>query len=340
MSGDLLSLPLGELMALHPGISHLLAQADSAGAKPDHRFGAWLNGLDEVRLADAGLDRTQLQSQIAALARQAEALRRREQRPLASLTLIGGRDKDGRPEALELEVKVGEILCIVGPTGSGKSRLLADIECLAQGDTPSGRRVLVNGEAPDPAWRFGSNRRLIAQLSQNMNFVVDLTVGEFLAMHAQCRLVVNPQTVVAQVIACANDLAGERFGADTSLTQLSGGQSRALMIADTALLSASPIVLIDEIENAGIDRRKALDLLVTQDKIVLVSTHDPILALMGGRRIVIGNGAVSKVIETSYLERAALDELQSLDARIMDIRRRLRAGERIEDKGSAWAWTL
>ena len=34
------------------------------------------------------------------------------------------------------------------------------------------------------------------------------------------------------------------------------GQTRALMIADTALVSASPIVLIDEIENAGIDRRR------------------------------------------------------------------------------------
>jgi hypothetical protein len=34
------------------------------------------------------------------------------------------------------------------------------------------------------------------------------------------------------------------------------------MIADTALLSVSPVVLIDEIENAGIDRRKAINLLV------------------------------------------------------------------------------
>ena len=68
------------------------------------------------------------------------------------------------------------------------------------------------------------------------------------------------------VIACANDLAGERFSADVSLTQLSGGQTRALMIADIALLSASPIVLIDEIENAGIDRKRSLDLLDREGK--------------------------------------------------------------------------
>lgn len=340
MSAELLSRPLKDLTALHPGIAHLLSAADPAGAKPEQGFGLWLDGLDEARLAEAGLDTEQLRGQVEALVRQAESLRLSAARPLESLTLLGGCDKDGKREALDLEIKVGEVLCIVGPTGSGKSRLLADIECLAQGDTPSGRKILVNGAVPDASWRFGSNRRLIAQLSQNMNFVVDLSVADFLAMHAECRMVASPETVVAEVIACANDLAGEKFGPDVSLTQLSGGQSRALMIADTALLSASPIVLIDEIENAGIDRRKALDLLVSREKIVLVSTHDPILALMGSRRIVIRNGAVADVISTSYLERASLEELQRLDARLSDIRQRLRAGQKIEDEGGAWAWTL
>ncbi|OIQ94527.1 glutamine transport ATP-binding protein GlnQ [mine drainage metagenome] len=256
---------------------------------------------------------------------------------IASLTLLGGRDKDGAPERLRLELRPGDILCIVGPTGSGKSRLLADMECLAQADTPSGRRVLVNGAAPDPAWRFGSHRPLIAQVSQNMNFVVDLTVAAFLALHAACRRVAAPERVAAEVLACANTLAGEPFQADTALTQLSGGQSRALMIADTALLSASPVVLIDEIENAGIDRGKALALLTARDKIVLVSTHDPILALMGGRRLVVGNGAVRAVLETSAAERATLARLQRLDAGLMEIRRRLRAGETLDGgEGPAW----
>ncbi|HVI50531.1 MAG TPA: ATP-binding cassette domain-containing protein [Candidatus Sulfotelmatobacter sp.] len=331
---------LKDLSSLHPGIARLLAQADADGAKPDRLFSDWLSGLDSSRLADAGLDAEQLRHQVEALVQQAGLLRHAEQTPLDSITILGGRDKAGLPEPLDLRIKVGDVLCIVGPTGSGKSRLLGDIECLAQGDTPSGRRVLVNGEPPDASWRFGSNRRLIAQLSQNMNFVVDLSVRDFLAMHAECRMVSSPETVVADVIACANDLAGERFGPDVSLTQLSGGQSRALMIADTALLSASPIVLIDEIENAGIDRRKALELLVAREKIVLVSTHDPILALMGGRRVVIRNGAVADVIATSYLERACLEELQKLDARMMDIRQRLRAGQRIEQERSDWAWTL
>ena len=41
------------------------------------------------------------------------------------------------------------IILVTGPTGSGKSRLLADIEWGAQGDTPTKRTVLVNGELMD-----------------------------------------------------------------------------------------------------------------------------------------------------------------------------------------------
>ncbi|MGY0790534.1 ATP-binding cassette domain-containing protein [Azospirillum argentinense] len=249
--------------------------------------------------------------------------------PLRSLTILGGRDKAGRPEVAEVTLRAGDVACIVGPTGSGKSRLLADIESLAQGDTPSGRRILIDGVEPEPALRFAAHRKPVAQLSQTMTFVVDLTVGEFVAMHARCRGVPDPGSRVAAVIAGANDLSGEPFGPDAALAELSGGQSRALMIADTALLSASPVVLIDEIENAGIDRRRALDLLVGEEKIVLISTHDPILALLGQRRLVIRNGGIADVIETGPGERASLDVLARLDRALLDLRERLRAGGRI-----------
>ena len=83
----------------------------------------------------------------------------------------------------------------MGPTGSGKSRLLSDIECLAQGDTPTGRRVLVNGAEVDELQRFEMEGKLVAQLSQNMNFVMDLTVREFLEMHAKSRMTPNDDKV-------------------------------------------------------------------------------------------------------------------------------------------------
>ena len=231
----------------------------------------------------------------------------------------------------ELTVRAGEVVCIVGPTGSGKSRLLADIEWVARGDTPTGRHVLINDAVPDDRWRFSTEHKLVAQLSQNMNFVMDLTVQEFLALHAESRLATDAEEKIQRIWNLANELAGEPFALETPVTSLSGGQSRALMIADTAVLSASPVVLIDEIENAGIDRQQALDILIRQEKIVLMATHDPILALMGDRRVIVGGGAMVDVIEPSAKEKANLDELRAIDARLMGLRHRLRLGERLDE---------
>ena len=247
---------------------------------------------------------------------------------LNSLKICGGTDKSGQPENIDIVLTPGEIVCIVGKTGAGKSRLLADIECLAQGDTPTGRKISVGRKNAKNA---GNGKQLVAQISQNMNFVADLHVGDFLAMHAQSRLVANIKETVKNVIDGANRLVGEKFRAGTPLGQLSGGQSRALMIADAAMLSFSPAVLIDEIENAGIDRKKALALLVKKEKITLISTHDPLLALMGNRRIVMKNGGIARVIESSPEEKENLKRLEINDNKMANLKDRLRRGEEIND---------
>lgn len=252
-----------------------------------------------------------------------------EERALHSLDVLRGHDKSGSPERYDLRFVPGDVVCLVGPTGAGKSRLLADIECLAQRDTPTGRQVLINGVPPGDAERFSGESGLVAQISQNMNFVIDLPVGEFLHMHAESRALTDPSPVVDQVLRAAVAMAGEPFQADTQVTQLSGGQSRALMIADAAFLSPKPVVLIDEIENAGVDRRAALDLFVRKGKIVLLSTHDPLLALSGSRRLVIRHGAVQDVITPGPEELAMIAQLMEIDARLADLRSRLRNGERI-----------
>lgn len=248
---------------------------------------------------------------------------------ISSLTIIGGFNKSGEPENISLTIYPGEIISIVGPTGSGKSRLLNDIECLALGDTPTGRRILVNGKELDDLQRFEMDGKLVAQLSQNMNFVMDLTVHEFLVMHAKSRLTANVEQVVEKCFRCANELAGEKFLSDIKITQLSGGQSRALMIADTAFMSSSPIVLIDKIENAGIDRRQAIELLSRREKIIFISTHDPLLALSADKRIVIKNGGISRVIEITDTEKQSLKAIEELDNTLQMLRNQLRNGARI-----------
>lgn len=257
-----------------------------------------------------------------------------EKNEVKSLTILPGRNKLGETETFgELTVKQGDIISIVGPTGSGKSRLLADIEWTAQGDTPTLRKILINETEPDKKWRYSSSNKLVAQLSQNMNFVMDLSVYEFLELHAKSRMVENGEEIITKIIAEANNLAGESFKPETPITSLSGGQSRALMIADTAILSSSPIILIDEIENAGIDRKRALELLVKEDKIVLIATHDPVLALMGERRIVISNGGIATIIETTEEERAVLGELEKMDKFIQNMRTNLRYGKKLNIGG-------
>ncbi len=243
-----------------------------------------------------------------------------------TLTIQGGVDKDGHPDAVsEIEIARGEIIGIVGPTGSGKSTLIADIEQFAWGDTPSGRRILINGLPPAADLRCDPRKKLVAQLSQNMHFLADMSVGEFLRMHAKSRG--KDPRLADRVIALANTLTGEPVNPAFQLTILSGGQSRALMVADIAVISDSPIVLIDEIENAGIKKQEALRLLAGEGKIVVVVTHDPMLALMASRRIVMKNGCMTKVISTNEDEQRIFKDIERVDGWLTALRETIRQGE-------------
>lgn len=328
--GDKLAhMTIKELLMAYPYVADFLAVFPEDQVISSYTAEEFFAALDEDILEDIGLEREQLSRQFTAFVLQMEQMKR-EAAHVQSITVMGGYDKGGMAEDLVLTIHAGEIVCIVGPTGSGKSRLLADIEWVAQRDTPTQRMILINGQPPDVKRRFSVEHKLVAQLSQNMNFIMDLTVEQFVSMHAESRMVENIREITEKIIDKANELAGEGFLPATPVTALSGGQSRALMIADTAYLSSSPIVLIDEIENAGIDRKKALHLLVDKQKIVLMATHDPILALMGDKRLVIKNGGILRVLETTEAERRHLAMLEIMDRQLAAIREALRNGECID----------
>ncbi|MDR3310239.1 MAG: ATP-binding cassette domain-containing protein [Oscillospiraceae bacterium] len=324
-----LSSPVARILSERPESKEFFAGLNLPPLDESRTLADALSAVDDYWLDEFGLDRERVPRELAefleSVASGKSPLR------VSSLTILGGIDKSGNAEDAELTLALGDVVSIVGPTGSGKSRLLADIECVAQRDTPTRRQILIDGKPQSEDFRFSLEGKLVAQLSQNMNFVMDLSVAEFLEMHARSRGVAPEASVLAACFSCATDLAGESFTENTKVTQLSGGQSRALMIADCAYISQSPIVLIDEIENAGVDRVKALEILAENEKIVLISTHDPLLALGADKRIVIKNGGIYRILETSEEEKRSVLPLVELDRRLSEVRARLRAGERIED---------
>ena len=80
---------------------------------------------------------------------------------ISSITIFGGNNKFGEKEKIhKIEIREGEIIGIVGPTGSGKSALIEDIEQLAQTDTGTGRRVLINNSVPNENTRSNPKLKL------------------------------------------------------------------------------------------------------------------------------------------------------------------------------------
>jgi ABC-type lipoprotein export system ATPase subunit len=243
---------------------------------------------------------------------------------ITTLTIVSGAGKDGAPEPISrLTLKPGESLAVVGPTGSGKSELLSDIEQLACGDTLSRRRILLDGKKPE-SLRYADG--MVAQLSQKTGFIMDGTVQDFILLHALSKGRERPG-LVRHVLDITNSLCGEPVLPENRLQVLSGGQSRALMIADIACISDAPVVLIDEIENAGIDKLKALAALTAGGKITVLSTHDPILTLMAGKRVVMRQGAMTTLYETSPEEGLCLETLRAVDTLLSRSRESLRKGQ-------------
>lgn len=242
------------------------------------------------------------------------------------LTILSGFDKNGYREGFdEIVLRAGETVSIVGPTGSGKTAFITDIELLAQGDTASKRRVLVNGAPPDPSMRYNPALKPIVMITQNTKCFADLTVQEFLRIHARARGICSPQ-VIEESIALANLFTGEKIHKEHRVTLLSGGQTRSLLIADAILIGAAPIILLDEIENAGIFKQEVVGIIQDTGKIIVFVTHDPVIALHTQKRIIMENGAVKKVLAQNELEVFAAQNLIELDRKIGLIREELRAG--------------
>jgi ABC-type lipoprotein export system ATPase subunit len=258
-----------------------------------------------------------------------------------TITILGGCGKNGVPEPVQrIDLRMGDVVSIVGPTGSGKTTFINDIELFANHDTPTRRRVLINGEPAPDACRNDPSHNPIALITQHTTFLSDLPVAEFLATHARIRAAANAgiEDFLARTLDFANQLTGEPILVESRMTELSGGQTRALLIADATVICDTPIVLLDEVENAGIHRTRAMQLLRQHRKIFIFVTHDPSIALLSDYRIVMRNGTVTRVLATDEGERQMAARLGRLDELLCGLRERLRQGERVAPRElEGWA---
>jgi ABC-type lipoprotein export system ATPase subunit len=253
---------------------------------------------------------------------------------IETISILGGHGKAGNAEPVQrIDLHMGDVVSIVGPTGSGKTTLINDIELFADANTPTGRRVLINDVRPPAEYRDDPARNPIALITQHTTFLSDLPVNEFLNTHARIRSADRSQidTVVERTVAFANQLTGEPIAVESRMTELSGGQTRALLIADATIVCNTPIVLLDEVENAGIHRTRALELLRAYEKIFIFVTHDPRIALLSDYRIVMQNGVIEKVLYTNAEEQKFAKAVTRLDDTLSDLRDRIRRGERLAD---------
>ncbi|MFP3987111.1 ABC transporter ATP-binding protein [Streptomyces sp. E11-3] len=189
-------------------------------------------------------------------------------------------DGDGRLTALDdvgLEVAAGTMTAIVGPSGSGKSSLLAVAATLV---TPDRGRVVVDGTETgglSPAQKSALRRERVGIVFQQPNLLPSLTSVEQLQVmaHLDGR---KPR----QVRARARELlhaVGLDDKADRRPHQLSGGQRQRVNIA-RALMNEPAVLLVDEPTSALDHERGAavLDLLVrlTRERgtATVLVTHD------------------------------------------------------------------
>ncbi len=189
---------------------------------------------------------------------------------------------------VNLSIKAGEVVALVGPSGSGKSSLL---HCLAGFIQPDAGHISLFGRPPGEqplAW-MGQRPFLIkGSWADNLRLT---------APHADAAAL---QRALAAV-GLSKLLAAQPQGLDSLLDEsgrgLSGGQAQRLALA-RVWLNDAVLVLLDEPtasldEESEADVVKALQALAAAGRTVVIATHHPALMHMADRVVRLNNGALA-----------------------------------------------
>ena len=186
---------------------------------------------------------------------------------------------------LDLSVEAGEVVCLLGPNGVGKTTL---VENLLGSLTPTSGTVRVLGTDPRRAGADFWAR--IGLVQQNWTDHPKWRVKDQLEWIRSVQL-----TAASRVIGVdeALDAVGLADKADSRLSRLSGGQRRTVDFA-AALMAAPELLVLDE-PTTGLDpvsKARLHDLIlarVDDDATIVMTTHDLAEAERLASRVLIMN---------------------------------------------------
>jgi zinc transport system ATP-binding protein len=176
---------------------------------------------------------------------------------------------------LDLTVRPGEVVAVVGPNGSGKTTLVRGVLGLAR---VLGGEVRLFGE---PASRFRERHRIgYVPQRHTVGGVVPSTVEEVVSSGRLAhrpwfaRANARDRAAVAEAIATVGLTDRRR----QPVANLSGGQQRRVLIARA--LASEPEVLVMDEPTAGVDAESQANLVATLSRLVasgltlVIVTHD------------------------------------------------------------------
>lgn len=180
---------------------------------------------------------------------------------------------------VDIDIRVGECLCVLGESGSGKSTLAHSLIGLAGGADVDGRIQLegeeISGEA---SWQRVRWRQVSIVLSSATALNPVLRVGEQVAEPVRVHTGAGSGAAQARARSLLEQVGLGQWAAERFPRELSTGQRRLAMIA-VALASDAGLLLLDE-PTAGLDPQTRIEVLSLlgalrdEGRSLLLLTHD------------------------------------------------------------------